>query len=613
MDRPLPAYRGDEPYVFVCYSHEDKGFVYAEIAWLQQRGVNVWFDQGISPGHEWSEELGEAIDRAQRVLFFVTPSSVSSKHCRNEIHYAQNHDVPILALHLKPTTLPPGLELALGASQAVLAYELPKRSYRQRAHAALSEGRVATNPRNRSTAPSKTKGPRRTYWAVSAASVAILVLGFGVWFTIREAPSGSPDSPPMATSVPEKSIAVLPFADMSQHQDQGYLADGMAEEIISLLSRVRDLRVLARTSSFYFKGSSVRTSEIARQLKVSHVLEGSIQALNDRIRVTVQLVQADTGYQLWSQAYDRDLKDVFAVQDEIANAVVQALQIQLSGGPLNRSRGGTQNLEAYQLYLKGIAEIFSNTRQSLDAASEYFKQSIARDPSYGLAWHGMANVAMIRADNGFVPSREGYEDARQLAQQALQLSPELADAHAVLQYVYRTLDWNWPAAEIEGQRALSIDPRNVLALVTSGMLFYTQGRWDASERALRLALAEDPLNSYAIWNLGTMYYSSGRYAQAEQAYRRLIEVAPGFLWARSYLGKTLLAEGKPDAALQVIEKEPDDDMRLIFLPSVLLAAGRAARQKGPHCSNCDVARSRPLPHSSKLRLSGQRGPSISVA
>ena len=165
----------------------------------------------------------------------------------------------------------------------------------------------------------------------------------------------APTIAPAATAISEKSIAVLPFTDMSEKKDQEYLADGMAEEIINLLAQVPDLLVPARTSSFYFKGKQTKIPDIARELGVAHVLEGSIRRSGDHLRVTAQLVRADNGYHLWSETYDRELRDVFKVQDDIANAVVQALQIKLMGGELSRRKGGTQNLEAYQLYLRAVS------------------------------------------------------------------------------------------------------------------------------------------------------------------------------------------------------------------------------------------------------------------
>ena len=389
-------------------------------------------------------------------------------------------------------------------------------------------------------------------------------------------PALGPAIPVAAVAPDDKSIAVLPFIDMSAEKDQEYMSDGIAEELLNLLAQVPDLKVIARTSSFAFKGQNVDIAEIAKKLNVAHVLEGSVRKSGNKLRVTAQLVRTADSTHLWSQNYDRPLDDIFAVQDEIAGAIVQALQIRLTGGTLSRREGGTQNLEAYQLYLRAVNAHNQNTRSSLNAEGDYLDQAIKLDSNYGMAWFQLAYNVVAKTDNGWLDATQGYEHARQLAQHALQLSQDNAYAHAMLQYVYWILDWDWAAAKAEQQRALAIDPTNPNALQFAGMLSATLGRWDDAERQLRSALVRDPLNTYVIWNLGSAYYRAGRFADSESMYRKLLELEPGFLWTRSYLAKTLLAEGKPEAALAMLRQDVDEASRLLFIPAVLWAAGRQA-------------------------------------
>jgi TolB-like protein/Tfp pilus assembly protein PilF len=380
-----------------------------------------------------------------------------------------------------------------------------------------------------------------------------------------------------ATATPaERSIAVMPFLDLSEKKDQEYFADGMAEEIISRLSQVPDLYVPARMSSFSFKGKPTKIVDIAHELHVTHMLEGSVRKSGDQFRVTAQLIRADDGYHVWSQTYDRDFRDVFKVQDEVANAVVQALQISLMGGPLTRPKGGTQNLAAYELYLRAASANFELSKESLEAAGGYLDQAIKLDPNFGLAWAELANNAILKTNTGLLPPKEGAERARQVAQHAVQLSPYLADARAQLAYTYRTYDWDWAACEAELRRALTLEPTNSYALESAGLLSATLGRWADAERHYRLALVRDPLNSFLIANLGTTLYGAGRFVDAEATYRKLIKVAPDFLWTPYYLGKTLLAEDKREAALAIVQQDKDEEDRLILLPIVLQAAGHKA-------------------------------------
>jgi TolB-like protein/lipoprotein NlpI len=383
-------------------------------------------------------------------------------------------------------------------------------------------------------------------------------------------------APPAIAPPAEKSIAVMPFLDLSGKKDQEYFADGMTEEIINRLAQVAELYVPARMSSFYFKDKPTKIPDIARELRVVHVLEGSVRKSGNQLRVTAQLIRADNGYHVWSQNYDRDVRDVFKVQDEIANAVVQALRISLMGGQLTRPKGGTQNLEAYELYLRAASANSQVSKESLEAAGGYLDQAIRLDPNFGLAWVELSNNFIVTTSSGLLPPKEGFGRARQLAQHALQLSPDLADAHAELAYIHRTYDWDWAAAEAELRRALSLEPTNSYALETAGLVSASLGRWADAERHYRAALAKDPLNTYVTVNLGATLYDAGRFADAEAMYRKLLKLAPDFLWAPYYLGKALHAQGKHEAALAIVQQDEVEEDRLLLLPIVLQAAGHQA-------------------------------------
>ncbi len=381
-------------------------------------------------------------------------------------------------------------------------------------------------------------------------------------------------SPVSAIAIDDKSIAVLPFADMSQAKDQEYMSDGIAEELMNLLTRVPDLKVIARTSSFAFKGQNIEIAEIAKRLNVAHVLEGSVRKSGNTLRITAQLIRTADSTHLWSETYDRPLDDIFMVQDEIAGAIVQALQIRLAGGELNRRKGGTQNLDAYQLYLRSWRHYYQNTQTSLKTAQEYAEQATKLDLDYGNALVLLASCAIAEADNGWIDPAEGYLRARKLAHRALEISPDLAEAHAVLQYVYLGLDWDWSAAEAQGRLALAIDSTNPLALNIAGKLSATLGQWEKAEREFRLSLVRDPLSTFVIWNIGDMYYRTDRLEEAESILRELLELEPDFGWTQTTLAKTLLAQGKSEEALQMVQEIADTGENLVFLPIVLLAAGR---------------------------------------
>jgi TolB-like protein/DNA-binding winged helix-turn-helix (wHTH) protein len=419
---------------------------------------------------------------------------------------------------------------------------------------------------DRAPAPFGLSRTRSRGWRVAiATSCAALILS--LWYLVE---NHRPLKP-----IPQKSIAVLPFVDLSEKKDQEYFADGMAEEILDRLVKIPDLRVPARTSSFYFKGTSTKVAVIAAELGVANVLEGSVRKSGNRVRVVAQLVRADNGYQVWSQSYDRELRDVFAVQDEIATAVATALQISLAGGPLTRERGGTRNLEAYQLYLRAESSVtVDSTEATIKSAQNMLRQAVKLDPNFGLAWTLLASMSVALVDNSDLSPAEGYEDAQRLATHAIELSPSVAEPHAILAYLYRTRDWNWAAAGAELRLALSADPADPVSLMLDGLLAISLRQFDKAERQLRAAVDRDPLFNYANFNLANALYLRGQYSEAEVILRRLLEISPDFKWTRPYLAKTLLAQGKASAALETLEPMNAVANKLAYLSVMLLANGR---------------------------------------
>jgi TolB-like protein/DNA-binding winged helix-turn-helix (wHTH) protein/Tfp pilus assembly protein PilF len=433
--------------------------------------------------------------------------------------------------------------------------------------------------------PAGVKIRPRSWWvAIGTFLALILALGFLVietrWplKTVMEKTQSAPvvrAAPPAQSKFPAKSIAVLPFVDLSEKKDQQYFADGMAEEIIDRLVQVPDLRVPARTSSFYFKDKSSNVADIAVALGVANVLEGSVRSSGKRVRVIAQLVRADDGYQVWSQSYDRELRDIFEVQDEIATAIATALQISLAGGPLSRERGGTRNLNAYQLYLRSQSSVTADsTTATIKSAQGLLRQAIKLDPNFGLAWTLLASMSVPLVDDGDLSPVKGYEEAQRLAMHAIEISPGVAEPHALLAYLYRTRDWDWTAARTELRLALNADPADPVSLMLDGLLSMTLGQHEKAEHQLRAAVERDPLFNYANFNLGNALYLQGRYSEAETIFRRLLDISPRFKWTRPYLAKTLLAQGKSRAALDALQPMELDASKLDYLSVVLLANGR---------------------------------------
>jgi TolB-like protein/DNA-binding winged helix-turn-helix (wHTH) protein/Tfp pilus assembly protein PilF len=432
--------------------------------------------------------------------------------------------------------------------------------------------RVTHEPTNLPSRDIEARGPL-IFWMFLVATILFLVAGWSWRRTHRVAAVAAASHP---AAQPGKSIAVLPFVDMSDSHDQEFFADGMAEEIINRLANASDLKVTARTSSFYFKNKPAKVPEIARELGVANVLEGSVRKSGDHLRITAQLIRADTGVHLWSDTYDGELRDIFKVQDEIADAVVQALQITLLGGTVGRGSGGTHNLEAYRLYVRAASAAHLLSAESLAAAQRYLDEAIKLDPSFGNALALRAQVTTDITDFGGLPTVTGFEIARRQAQEALKISPALFYAHAALMYVNRTYDWDWHAAQAELDEMRRLEPSNPDFPLFQGELYWAMGRWDFAERELRLSVLNDPLYAIPYFNLGLTLYGAGRFEEAEAALRKTLELNPASEYAHAYLAKVLIAENKAAAALNVLGAEEDEEARLEVSPIVLQAAGRTA-------------------------------------
>jgi len=387
---------------------------------------------------------------------------------------------------------------------------------------------------------------------------------------------GNTVAPPAAAEASGKSIAVMPFADMSEKKDQEYFADGLAEELLGMLSKIPTLKVIARSSSFSFKGKQATTAEIAHALGVAHLLEGSVRKSGDRLRVSAQLVRAEDGFQLWSETYDRKLDDVFKVQDEIAGAVVRALELKLLEADMPRAIP-THSQEAYSLFLQARALHAQGTHATNVTGISYLERALELDPGFAPAWFGLGDALVFDyAVLGFGTHAEVRRRAGEAAEKALQLDPKLADAHLLMGRVLGELDWNWPAADRELRRALELDPNNFLLLwVLSGYALIGD-RVDEALHFAERAAALDPISYGSYYALGDAQSRMGRLDDAEASYRKATEMDPAAASIHTMLGISILRQGRPAEALAAIERETDDGYRLYGLVLANDALGRRA-------------------------------------
>lgn len=356
--------------------------------------------------------------------------------------------------------------------------------------------------------------------------------------------------------VPQASIVVLPFTDLSPERDQEYFCDGLAEDLIHVLGKIDGLRVASRTSTFQLKGRQEDVHELCERLSVAHYLSGGIRRAGSRIRVTAQLVRASDECQLWSGRYDREVEDVFALQDEIASTIVETLRPKLLGGDgPKKEEAQPRNFETYNLYLKGRYFWNKRTEAGLKEGAAHFREAIEKDPGYARAWSGLADSYLLLGIYGLEPPREVMPMARAAAERALALDGALADAHASLGCLRALYEWRWREAEAEFQRALALDPQSATAhqwYAVNGLA--PQGRFQEAFTEAEQARALDPLSPAIHASVGLLHYFRGDAGAAIATYEQILKMDPGFAMAHFFLGLAQVRQGKANEAVASLEK-----------------------------------------------------------
>ncbi len=415
----------------------------------------------------------------------------------------------------------------------------------------------------------RTDSPSRMLATVVAASLAVALLGWLGWrqfgtgapghAAAPAAPAANASPAPGAAAATDTSIAVLSFVDMSQAKDQEYFSDGLSEELLNQLAQVPQLRVIARTSSFSFKGKEVDVADIARILKVGHVLEGSVRKSGNTLRITAQLIRASDSSHLWSNTYDRNLTDVFKVQDEISREVVAALKLQLLSGKQPDNTQRTHDAAAYEQYLKGVDVVRVGGRGPVEAAVAAQQRALALDPGYANAWAQLSVQQASMAD--FAEDVAGREAAIATAlasgDKAIALAPDLPDGYVARGNTRYRMRWDWTGAQADLARALAIDPNRSPALINHAGVLFTMGQRKQGLEELRKAVASDPLSENAWTALGRYAEAAGEIEEAKQAYTRALEIDPQQNWANFLLGNRLLMEGKVDEAVAHYKHAPE--------------------------------------------------------
>jgi TolB-like protein/DNA-binding winged helix-turn-helix (wHTH) protein/Flp pilus assembly protein TadD len=403
-------------------------------------------------------------------------------------------------------------------------------------------------------------------------SVIAIVVAVAIAGSVRGARHGK-----NVESLNSNSVAVLPFADMSPTKDQEYFSDGLAEQLINDLATVPGLKVMGRSSAFQFKGKNEDLRDVGRKLGVANVLEGSVRRDGSHVRITAVLIKTEDGFQLWSQTYDREIKDIFAVEDEIALAATEALKLRLLGGngQLAASNWRSANPEAYQAYLQ--AKYFSGqgvSKEVIDKALVSTNTALKLDEKYAPAWALRSAVENEMAEYGLMDPAEGYRQARADAERAIALDPALGPAYLALANTQIDYDWDWDAADISLTKAATLEPGNVEVFRLRSHLERILGNLDQAIRLYQEVVALDPLRPNSYSGLEYLLYVGGRYNEAQVVMQKALDLNPQATYVHLTMGEAFIQQGKPQQALAEIEKEPIEWMKLTGRALAYHALGR---------------------------------------
>ncbi len=390
--------------------------------------------------------------------------------------------------------------------------------------------------------------------------------------TIAEEARQEGRSEALVQSFGNKSIAVLPFVNMSDDASNEYFSDGISEELLNLLAKIPELRVISRTSAFSYKGKDIKLSEVARELNVVHILEGSVRKAGNQVRITVQLIEARSDTHLWSETYDRTLDNIFAIQDEIAAEVVAKLKVTLLGAT---PKVPETDSTAYALFLQARYMAYQSTQEAWEQSLALYEQVLEIDPDYAAAWAGLAALLMNQRFAINLTPEESVASAREAANQALEIDPEYALVHAVLGRI-ALADGDLTAAARHIERALALEPTNPYVLGGAGVVARGLGRMDESIAITKYAVARDPVNPRSQYLLGIGYFYAGQPEKSVVPLRIALRLSPEIVLAQLIIGLALYEKGEYDAALASMQAESHEGWRLAGLAVVHHALGQVA-------------------------------------
>jgi TolB-like protein/Tfp pilus assembly protein PilF len=509
LKTPFPAYKGDQDFLFVCYSHEDGDTVYADMESLRQQGVNLWYDEGISAGLSWRGAIANAISGANQLLFFISKNSLQSKHCLREVHYAIDQDLEIIPIYLEECDLPPELELVFNRVQALFRFSDDR--YLEHLLSAIHKEDTWAE-----TLSKRAKTPKSRNHALTLACVIFIVfLGylafdFSDWKVRQEsAPGNQPDreaiqqDADIADNSGDMSIAVLPLANLSADADNAYFAAGIHEEILNQLVKIEAMKVTSRTAVLRYANSERPVREIARELNVGTIMTGSVRYSGNRVRIKTELVRAADDVYLWAESYEFQLDDIFAIQTDVALKVVEAMHTSLLPAEIDSiRRPPTESTEAYALYLKYRYQLQQESGSStlaedgwIEAGIRRLQEAVEIDPKFARGHAELGYVKWLKGQIKLEEKDELYDAALAHAKTAIAIDPNITTAYETLARVaFDRLEWTeWKESATKSVELNDLDGR---AAFSFAMTLTNVGQYSQAYHWYDVAISKNPSIPY---------------------------------------------------------------------------------------------------------------------
>ena len=533
--------------IFLSYASQDVEAAKRICDALRAAGVEVWFDQSeLVGGDAWDQKIRKQIKECALLIPIISAAT----QARTEGYFRLEWRLADQRTHLMAKGRPFLLPVVIDETREADAQVPDSFAEVQWTRLAGAEIPAAVVERVRRLLAGEGATPARSGLVAPGAA-----------------------SPAAAPATAGNSVAVLAFTNLSNDAENEYFSDGISEELLNVLAKVPGLKVSARTSAFYFKGKNVPIPEIAQKLGVAYVVEGSVRKAGQRVRITAQLIKAADGFHIWSENFDRELRDIFAVQDEIAGLIAQNLQLKLETAA---RPAPTVNAEAYRLFLQGRAVVNREIPEDYAKAIQFLRESLALDDTAALTWSWLAMAYIMSAAQGMLAVADGFEPARAAARRAISLDPQLPNGHSALGCVLFAYDWDWPGAERVLQAAAALAPGDATTVTFLAQVAMTVGRRESALALSRQALDLDPLNNLASYVYGKCLFMAGRLDDLVRLGEHMVGLNPtGFYgWYFQVFGHVL--QGRVEAAARAAEQTPRGFYRLVGLALARHAQGRAA-------------------------------------